>query len=330
MRRVERYAAALVLVMALLVGCTGGGSKVVATVNEDKITERQLRTFAGLHGFLEQVQLDVNDEAVRRQLLGTMATEQLMLQEASRRRLTPDAELVAFYRDLFRESFGGSQGETGAAAERELAAELRQYGVTVSDLDSHLERIAMMIALHDDVLAEVEVTDDEVRQFYDDHPELFTTPLQRRASHILIRTGELDNGETRTSEEAEALIREIEAELRQDLSRFAELARTYSEDPGSAANGGDLDFFGRGRMVPEFEEAAFTTPVGELSEPVQTSYGWHLVLVTDERAAEPVSFDEVRDGLREELRQQKAGEVFAELLEDLRANATYTPADLFQ
>lgn len=329
MMRLGRYATVLLLVAGLLVGCTGGGSKVLATVNEDKITERQLRTFAGLHGFFQQSPLDVTDEALRRDLLQQLALNRMLLQEASRRDLVADPELVSFFRSMFIQQYTGSDA-TGVQADRDLAAALKPYGITVTDFDLFLEQQVTLSALREETFRPIEVNDAEVRQFYDENPALFITPLQRRASHILIRTGELDNGETRTADEAEAIIRDLEAQLRQDLSQFAELAMEYSEDPGSAANGGDLNFFGRGQMVPEFEEAAFTTPVGELSDPVQTSYGWHIVLVTDERASEPLGFDEVRESLREELIQQKAVEAFNALIDDLIANATYTPADLFQ
>lgn len=324
--RFGRYTVVLVLLAALFAGCTGGGAKVLATVNGENITERQLRTQAGLIGFLQQTQLDVSDDATRRTVMLFMAREQLLLQEAARRRLTPDPDFVETTRMIVQMQYAQSSA-TGAEADRDLAAALKPYGVTVSDLDLYLNRYATIIALEDAVVAEAEVTEEEARAFFDENPALFTTPEQRRASHILIKGGE---GAERTADEAEAIIRELEAELRQDVSRFAELAKEWSEDEGSAVNGGDLDFFSRGRMVPEFEEAAFTTPVGELSAPVQTVYGWHIILVTDERTAGPLLFDDIKDELQEELRRQKGFEAFNDLLENLKENATYTPADLFQ
>lgn len=327
MKRFGRYVAVAALLAALLAGCSGGGATVLATVNGENITERQLRTQAGVMGFLQQTQLDVADDATRRAVLQYMAQELLLLQEADRRRLTPDPDFVETTRLILQLQYAQSSA-TGAQADRDLAAVLRPYGVTVSDLDLYLNRYATIIALEDDVVAaEADVSEDEMRAFYDENPALFTSPEQRRASHILIRGG--DDAE-RTADEAEAIIRQLEAELREDVSRFAELAREHSEDPGSAANGGDLDFFSRGRMVPEFEEAAFTTPVGQLSAPVKTTYGWHIILVTDAREAGLMPFDDVKEELRDELKRQKGYDAFNELLENLKENATYTPADLFQ
>lgn len=329
MKQWLRFGMAVLLTVALLAGCSSGGTAVIATVNEDKITERNLQTYAGLHGFVQDEPLDLKDEAVRKELLAVMAEERLLLQEAARRRLTPDGELVKQYKNMFREQFSAA-GQVGSEAERQLAAAMKPYGVNVSDLDLHLERIGTIVALQEDVASQAQVSDTEVREFYDENPSFFVEPEQRRASHILIRTGELDNGEERSSAEAEARIRELEAELKEDLSRFAALAEAHSDDTGSAVRGGDLDFFTRGRMVPEFETAAFETPVGQLSAPVQTDYGWHIILVTDERAAGTVDFDEVSGQIREVLLRDRTAEAFENLLTSLKEAATYSPTDLFQ
>jgi len=163
--------------------------------------------------------------------------------------------------------------------------------------------------------ARMEIPEQELRAFYDENPGEFTREEQVRARHILLRTG----GE-RTVEEArgelEAIRRRIEGG-----EDFAAVAREVSEDPGSGAQGGDLGFFGRGRMTPEFEEAAFGAEIGELVGPVETPFGLHLIEVTDRREGGQVPFEEARESVRNRLASERldarAGEIATELRSEL-------------
>jgi parvulin-like peptidyl-prolyl isomerase len=146
------------------------------------------------------------------------------------------------------------------------------------------------------------VTDDVMRQHYDAHQASYMTEEQITASHILVKT------------EAEA--RDVLNELKQGKD-FAEIAKAKSTGP-SAPNGGSLGTFSRGRMVPEFEEAAFALKVGELSEPVQTQFGYHVITVTERMEAHVKPFDEVKEDIRETL----VSEYVDTLLNDLRSKAT--------
>lgn len=161
---------------------------------------------------------------------------------------------------------------------------------------------------------QVEVPEAEVRAQYEADVESYRREEQVRARHILLRTGE------RSPEEARA---ELEA-VRERIAGgedFAAVAREVSEDPASAQRGGDLGFFSRGQMVPQFEEAAFDAAEGELVGPVETPFGLHLLQVTDRRAAGQQPFEEVRDQIRAELAEertqglaeQRADEIASEL-----------------
>lgn len=146
------------------------------------------------------------------------------------------------------------------------------------------------------------VTDEVIRKHYDAHQASYTAEEQITASHILVKT------------EAEA--REVLNDLKQGKD-FAEVAKAKSTGP-SGPDGGSLGTFGRGRMVPDFEEAAFALKVGELSEPVKTQFGYHIITVTDRVEAHVKPFDEVREDIRETL----VSEYIDTLLNDLRGKAT--------
>lgn len=171
------------------------------------------------------------------------------------------------------------------------------------------------------VLAGVNVSDAEVRAFYEASAERFGVPEERRARHILLEVSDAADAEA-VRAEAVALIERLRAEP----TAFAALARERSADPGSAARGGDLGFFGRGVMVQPFEEAVFGAQPGLVAEPVQSDYGFHVIEVTEIRAAALRPFEEVRDELAAELKSRTGGQRFAELAEQF-ANTVYEQAD---
>jgi peptidyl-prolyl cis-trans isomerase D len=152
----------------------------------------------------------------------------------------------------------------------------------------------------------VEIPEEELKAYYDDHASEFSTDEQVRARHILLRTG----GE-RSVDEAKQEIAALRARI-EGGEDFAEVARETSEDPGSAQRGGDLDWFGRGAMVPAFEDAAFNAQVGELVGPVESPFGVHLLQVTDKREAGQRPFDEVKDQVRFQLAQDRVADLARE------------------
>lgn len=152
-------------------------------------------------------------------------------------------------------------------------------------------------------LAAVTVSDGELEGYYGRHRAEYDRPAEVRASHILVRFEANANEEQKLTAKLKA--ENLRAELVQGED-FAAMARKRSEDPGSAAQGGDLGFFKAGMMVKPFEDAAFALKIGDLSQPVETSFGYHLIKVTDRREAHQATFAEVRPKLLEQLREEKA------------------------
>src|SRR5262249_55186491 len=151
----------------------------------------------------------------------------------------------------------------------------------------------------DAMRAKVAVPPADIEKEYNNNVEQYTTPEQVRASHILLKTEGKDDAAVKAK--AEELLKQARAG-----ADFAELARKNSEDEGSAKNGGDLDYFGKGRMVPEFDAAVFAMQPGQISDLVKTQYGYHIIKLVDKKPATTRSLAEVRQQLNDQLAYQRA------------------------
>lgn len=170
----------------------------------------------------------------------------------------------------------------------------------------------------------ITVGDEELRSYYQQNAARFMVPEERRASHILIAADKSKPAAER--DKARAKAEHLLAELKTDPKRFAELAKTHSNDPGSAQKGGDLDWFGRGAMVNPFEDAVFALKRGETSGVVESDFGFHIILLTDVRGGEKKPFEAVKAEIRAEVAQQLAQRKFAESAESF-SNLVYEQSD---
>ncbi len=176
-----------------------------------------------------------------------------------------------------------------------------------------------------DTLAKgITLTDAEVRKAYDDGIAKYTVPEERRASHLLVKAEK--DAPAAEREKAKAKAQALLAEVRKNPAQFAELARKNSDDPGSAAKGGDLDFFGRGAMVKPFEDTIFKLKTGEISDVVETDFGFHVMTLTAVRGGQSKPFESVRGDIEAELRKAKAQSRWAESAE-LFTNTVYEQSD---
>ncbi|HZM94039.1 MAG TPA: peptidylprolyl isomerase [Vicinamibacterales bacterium] len=186
-------------------------------------------------------------------------------------------------------------------------------GVTVTDADiaSRFEahkaeyrmgeqrKIKYILLDREQARLKVSVPPSDVQRHYNDNIQQYQTPEQVKASHILLKTDGKDEATVR--KQAEEVLKEVKAG-----GDFAALAKKYSEDEGSKANGGDLDYFGRGRMVPEFENVAFTLPPGQVSDLVKSQFGFHIIKVIDKRPGATTPLDQVRSQIQDQLALQLA------------------------
>ena len=168
------------------------------------------------------------------------------------------------------------------------------------------------------------VTEEELRKAYTDGIARFSTPEERRASHILVKAEASATADERAKAKAKA--EGLLAEVRKSPAGFAEVARKNSDDTGSAAQGGDLDFFGRGQMVKPFEDAAFTLKQGETSGLVESDFGFHIITVTGVRGGQTKAFEAVRAEVEAESRKSAGQKRWAEAAETF-TNTVYEQSD---
>jgi peptidyl-prolyl cis-trans isomerase D len=157
------------------------------------------------------------------------------------------------------------------------------------------------------LMSEAQVSPEDLRTYYNEHQDQYRVPEEVKVSHILIKTpapgadGKVDEkGVAEAQKKAEDILKQLKAG-----AKFEDLAKKYSEDPGSGKQGGELGWIGRGRTVPEFEKAAFSLPVGQMSDLVKTSYGFHIIRVVDKHEPHLKTLDEVKSEIEPLVRQNK-------------------------
>jgi peptidyl-prolyl cis-trans isomerase C len=202
--------------------------------------------------------------------------------------------------------------------ENAFKAALEQVMLTPDGLKSEIRRsLAIGALIRKEFEEKTLVSEAESKQYYTDHPEAFRQPEQIRASHILVKVeeGSDDAVKAEAKKRAEALLARVKKG-----EDFAAVAKEASECP-SAAQGGDLGFFSRGRMVPAFEASAFTLEPGQTSGLVETEFGYHILKLMEKKPESVMSFDEVRPKLEAHMKEKKTETALADFLKDKRTKA---------
>jgi len=174
------------------------------------------------------------------------------------------------------------------------------------------------------LMASVSLPEQDLKTYYEQNLQRLAGQEQRRASHILINAAK--DAPAAERDKARTQAQDLLAQVRKNPKSFADLARKNSQDPGSAGNGGDLDFFARGAMVKPFEDAVFGMKEGDISDVVESDFGFHIILLTAIKTPKAPSFETMRPQLEADLRKQQAQRKFAELAETF-SNSVYEQAD---
>ena len=246
---------------------------------------------------------------IKNAILENLIITELLFQESKQKGIQVNAEDVTKQLQSIKQQ---------VPSEAEFKKLLGENQITESDLRLQIERdMAIQQLINKEVAQKVMISDEESKTYYDTHPQSFVQPEQVRASHILIKV-DADATEAQKTE-ARKKITAIQQKLKKGED-FASLAENYSEDTTSK-KGGDLGYFGRGQMVEPFEEAAFSLKPNEISDIVETQYGYHLIKVVDKKPEAKLTYAEVKDRLDQYLKQQKLQSAEKLYIDNLRKNA---------
>lgn len=207
----------------------------------------------------------------------------------------------------------------------DLKALIEAYGQTFDEWKQNMQfekGLAYQQIIDEQLAGKVNITEEDAREFYSENSQRFQRPEQVKASHILIKpdTAEPNADPNQAKAAAKAKAEELLKQIKQQGADFATLAKKNSQCP-SSANGGDLNFFARGQMVPEFEKTAFELKIGQVSDIVETKFGYHIIRLTDRKNAETVEFEQTRDQLIDRLTRQRRNQLIQEYIQSLREQA---------
>jgi len=241
-------------------------------------------------------------------VLDDMIIERLIADRAVAEKVT-DEEVTAQYERL-KGNFGSDE---------ELKKQLDKAGQTVDKVKTGIrERLRQQHWIDEQVKGKTDVTDADAEDFYKKNPEQFKSPERVRASHILIAVPEDAKPEIVAEKQKAA---QAIADRVKKGEPFDKLAKELSEDPSAKQNSGDLDFFTKDQMVPEFSTAAFGMKKDQISDPVRSSFGFHIIKVTDRKDAETVTLDKAKPQLIAYLKQQKKSAALEKIVQDIKGKA---------
>ena len=252
--------------------------------------------------FEEGIRRSLVMEKLRASVTEWLSVSDKELQDEYRRRNDKiKLAVVAFNADSYRPDVTASDADVATYFEGHQAdfriPDRRKVKYVLIDIDA--------------IRAKVVVPPADLTRAYNDNITQFTSPEQVRASHILLKTEGKDDATVKAK--AEEILKEAKGG-----ADFAELAKKNSEDDSNAVNGGDLDYFGRGRMVPEFDAVAFTMQPGQLSDVVKTQFGYHIIKLTDKKAGATRPIEEVKQQLTDQLQSERAQQQASDLAQRLQ------------
>jgi len=281
----------------------------IAKAEFDRAMAGYLRQFQQQTGSMHGGVSTANDQ-MKSDVLQQLVDRELLYQESMKAPAADAGQKVQEEYDAYRGRFPSQEEFDQALTAQDLD------DATLRDLMGR--QVQVRHYLETQVVPGIEITDEGIRKFYDENLDKFEVPEQVKARHILIRV------EASADETTRAAAREKAAGIQKRCvagEDFAALAAEFSEDPGSAATGGDLGFFPKERMVPPFAEAAFALADGQISEVVETRFGYHIIQTTERKAAGRQDFDEVKEPIANYLRNQALDQAVKERIAALREGA---------
>jgi len=327
------YVSLLVGVAILvLVGCEAAEpvanvdsqAKKIVTFDGGAVTQGELDEFAEQSGLDSSMSKDDPQyQAAVQQLMPQLVSFEIAKAYAQEHNITVSDKAVDQEIEKIKEQIGDQARSSGQDLSNQEAYEqaLKQNNITEDQLREDIRENLPVQKVQERVTGNAEPSDEEIQNYYDKNKEAqFTTPEQRCVRHILFNKDQKQKAE------------EVKQQL-EDGGDFAKLAKEYSQDPGSAAKGGDLGCLGKGETVAEFDEATFGAEQGEIVGPVESEFGYHVLQVTDIKPKQTRSLQEVESQIRSQLATENQTEAFSNWVKeqkkkrDVRYLKGYEPPD---
>lgn len=294
----------------LVVGCntsTNNGdaideSEAVAKVNGELISKKQFEDNLERieQRYKQQYGMNFSEgkaakmlPSIKKRLLNQMIQEELLLQKAKKENIEISDEEIKNHLDQVKNSY---------ESEEQFKEQLKKSGLSVEQITKDLKKNMLIEKLSDQLTEDINITEKEMKDYFQNNKDKFSQSAQIKASHILVDT----------KKKAEEMKDRLE-----NGADFADLAKKHSTGP-SSEKGGNLGFFGKGQMMPAFEKAAFNLEVGEISQPVKTKHGYHIIKVTDQKQAKEPKFEDVKDTIKSSLQDQKKKKMLNDYLKKAR------------
>ncbi|MCC3869185.1 peptidylprolyl isomerase [Terrisporobacter mayombei] len=299
-----------------LIGCSAD-KKAVATVNGQDITlgnyqkllalnKSSMESYYGSDIWSKEMEGGKTyKDTLKEMVLETMIGSEVIYQQAEKEKVTPTDKQVQEQIDSFNESIKNKN---------DYKENLKKIGINEDFLKFQFTRDLANSNLQEKFEKDTKISEADMKKYYEDNKKSFYTDTVT-ASHILLKTQDKEGKELSAEKKKEAKKKAEEALAKVKAGEdFAKVAKEYSQD-SSASNGGDLGSFGKGQMVPEFEKAAFNMKKGEISDIVETQYGYHIIKITD-RVDKQETYDDVKDKIKTTLASEKYTEYVEKLKKD--------------
>ena len=274
----------------------------IAEVNESGISFDQLQNaFLNAISRYDDAVLSSLDQATivsfKKNILNQLIDYELLFQQAQKEKIKISNDEINLEIDKIKDNFPTLE---------EFNEALKANNITLDQLKKDIKRQLIINSILEEAKSQVSISDEELLEYYNENKESFLEPEQVHARHILVET----------EEEANNLL----LLLKEGLTDFAELAKEKSTCP-SAEKGGDLGFFAKGQMVKEFEDAAFSLKPGEISDVVQTQFGYHIIKCEEKKEEYSPTFEEAKERISNTLRSQRENEAISALISKLKEEA---------
>ncbi|OGD15176.1 hypothetical protein A2V47_00110 [Candidatus Atribacteria bacterium RBG_19FT_COMBO_35_14] len=274
----------------------------IAEVNKSGITSNQLQSaFLNAVSRYDDKTLSSLDQSAivsfKKNILNQLIDYELLYQQAQKEKVKISNDEINLEIDKIKDNFSSPEEFDGA---------LKANNITLTQLKEDIKRQLIINKVLAEIRSQVSISDEDLLEYYNENKESLIEPEQVHARHILVKT----------EEEANTLLLQI----KEGLADFSELAKEKSTD-SSAPSGGDLGFFTRGRMVKEFEDAAFSLEPGEISDVVQTQFGYHIIKCEEKKEEYSPAFEEIKEQISNALKSQRENEAISVFISKLREEA---------